>query len=89
MRLLNFGKRMRMRRGTHTGFIGEESALDALADGHLKCVADTSADDRIRHKCIFKDHAYGSGQEFDPCNENDQTADQIQAGHDGNDLFRH
>ena len=32
VRLIDIGKGMCVRCGTHTGFVGEKSALDALAD---------------------------------------------------------
>ena len=89
MGLFDLCQRMCVRSGTHTGFVGKQSALDTLADGHFEGIPDTAADDRIRHEGIFKDHADRGGQEPDPDKKNHKTADQIQACHDRYDFFRH
>ena len=73
---------------THTGLIGEQAALDALADGGLQGVAQAAADDGVGEEGILEDHADGLRQIGQAQDEQDQPADQIQNGHDGHELFR-
>ena len=88
VRALDVGQRMRVRRGAHTGLVREQAALGALADSRLECVADAAADDGLRHEGVLEDHAEGLRHVADAGKEHDQTADQIQAGHDRHDLLR-
>ena len=62
----------------HTGLIGKQAALDALADGGLQGVAQAAADDGVGEEGILEDHAEGLRQIGQAQDEQDQPADQIQ-----------
>ena len=83
------GLRVGVGRGTHTGLIGEQAALGALADSGLDGVAEATADDGLRLERILEDHAEGGGDVLDAGDEDRQTAQQEDTGHDGNELLRH
>ena len=89
VRGLDVGLRVGVRGGAHTGFIGEQAAFYALTDGGFQRVADAAADERVGDKGIFEDHADGLGDVADACDEDDESADEVQCRHDGDDLLRH
>ena len=72
----------------HTGFIGEQAALYALADRLLNRIAEAAADDSGRIEGILENEAEGFGDILDAAYENDKSADNIDDSHDGDYLFR-
>ena len=80
---------MSMRCGTHTSLIGEQAALGTLTDGSLESVAEAAADDGLRLEGVPEDHTEGGGDVLDAGRQDHQTAQQEDAGHDGDDLLRH
>ena len=76
-------------RGAHTGLIGEQAALCALADGRLDGIAEAAADNGLRLERILEDHGNGSGDIGDTGHQHYQTAQQENAGHDRDDLLGH
>ena len=80
-------KCMCMRGGTHTCFVGEETALCTLADRGLECVADAAADDCLRNERVLEDHAERCGEILDAADDEDQTAEEVETCHEGHDLF--
>ena len=74
--LFDVGQRVGVRRGAHTGLIGEQAALSALGDGDLQRRAEAAADDGLRGKGIPEDHAEGRGDVLDAGDEDDQAAGQ-------------
>ena len=87
MGVLDIGHGVGMRGGAHTGLIGEQAALDALADGLLQREADAAADDGVGHECILEDHADGLRDVLDAGDQHDQAADEVQTCHDGHQLL--
>ena len=85
--ILDVGLRVGVRRGAHTGLIGEQAALGALGDRGLEGVADTAADDGLGLEGILEDHAEGGGDVFDAGAEDHQTAQQEDTGHNGDQLL--
>ena len=73
--------------GAHTGFIGEQAALGALADGGFQGIADAAADDGAGVKGILEDHAEGLGNVPDADCQNHQRTQQEDSGHNGHQLF--
>ena len=60
--------------GAHTGLIGEQAALGALADGDLQCGTQAAADDGVGGKGIAEDHAKGGRQVLDAHHQHHQAA---------------
>ena len=87
MRILNVSLRMRMRGGTHTGFVGEQAALCALGYGLLYGYAERTADDGLGLKRIPEDHAESFGNLGDIGEEYNKTAKEIERSHNGDELF--
>ena len=54
VRLLHVCHSVCVRSRAHTGFVGEQAALDALADSGLERVAEAAADDCIRLERVPK-----------------------------------
>ena len=72
---------------THTSLIGEQAALCTLRNGGLDGIAEAAADDGLRSEGILEDHAEGRGDILDTRDENDETAEQEDRSHDGDDLL--
>ena len=72
----------------HTGLVGEQTTLGALRDGLLDGVAESAAHDGLRLKGVLEDHAEGGGDVPDAEDQDDQTAQQEDCRHNGDDLFR-
>ena len=87
VRALDVRERVGVGGRTHTGLIGEQAALCTLRNGGLDGIAEAAADDGLRSEGILEDHADGSGDILDARDENDETAEQEDRGHDGNDLL--
>ena len=87
VRALDVRERMGVGGRTHTGLIGEQAALCTLRNGGLDGIAEATADDGLRSEGILEDHAEGRGDILDARDENDETAEQEDRGHDGNDLL--
>ena len=88
VRVLNVGKRMRMRSGAHTRLIGKQPALDPLADRRFQRIADRAAEDCRGIECILKNEAEGLRQVFCANDQHGKAAEQIQNRHDGHDFLR-
>ena len=88
MGLGHIGHGVGMGGGAHTGLIGEQAPLDALADGGLQGIADAAADDGVGHESVLEDHTEGLRQVLDPADQQHQAAQQVQHRHDGHHLFR-
>ena len=76
-------------RGAHTGLIGEQATLGALADGGLEGIAETAAEDGLGLEGVLEDHGKGGGNVLDAADQNGKAAQQEDTGHDGDDLLRH
>ena len=76
-----------MRSRAHTGFVGEQAALDALADSGLERVAEAAADDCIRLERVLEDHAEGLGNEPDAHDEDGKASENVEHRHDGDELL--
>ena len=87
--ILDVGLRVGVRRGAHTGLIGEQAALRALGERDLQRRAEAAADDGLRSEGIPEDHAEGRGDVLDAGDEDDQSAGQENSRHDGHDLLGH
>ena len=72
----------------HTGLVGEQTTLGALRDGLLDGVAERTAHDGLRLKGVLEDHAEGGGDVPDAEDQDDQTAQQEDCRHNGDDFFR-
>ena len=72
---------------THTGLVGEQTALGTLRDSSLDSSTEATADDGLRHEGILEDHAEGSGEILDTGDQHDQAAQQEDTGHDGDELL--
>ena len=79
--------RVCVRGRAHTGFIGEQAALCALADRLLDRKADRAADDGVGLEGVFEDHAEGFRNVFRADYQHDDAADEVQRRHDGYQLF--
>ncbi len=80
---------MCVRRGAHTGLIGEEAALDALADGGLEGITNAAADEGVGLEGVAEDHADGLGELLRLADENNKAADQIENRHYRDKFLRH
>jgi len=85
--VLHVGLSVSVGSGTHTGLIGEQAALGALADGGLDAGAEGTAQNGLRLEGVLEDHAEGGGDVLDAGHENHQTAEEEETGHDGDDLL--
>ena len=72
----------------HTGLVGEQTTLGALRDGLLDGVAERTTHDGLRLKGVLEDHAEGGGDVPDAEDQDDQTAQQEDCRHNGDDFFR-
>ena len=88
MRAVNIRKGVGVRGGTHTGLVGEQAALGTLGDGDLEGCAHAAADDGLGLESVLEDHAEGRGDVLDAHDQNDQTAEQEDGRHDGDELLR-
>ena len=88
MGVLHVGQCMGMGGRAHTGLVGKEAPLGALADSDLQRGAQTAADDGVGCKRIAEDHAEGSGQVLDAHHQHHQAAQQEHSGHNGHQLLR-
>ena len=57
--------------------------------GNFERCTQRAADDGLRLERIFKNHTKGGGKIFDSHNEKRKSANQENAGHNGNQFFRH
>ena len=87
MGILDVGQRMGMGGGAHTGFVGEQAALCALRNCNFNGCTKATADNGLGLECILEDHCEGGGNVLDPHNQNEQTAQQEQCRHNGDDLL--
>ena len=80
---------MGVRRGTHTGFVGEQAAGHTVADGFLDTGTDDAAGGGRRIEGAHKDHLEGGDDLVGIAEDHEQAADDIQQGHEGHHLFGH
>ena len=88
VRILHVSLSVGMGGGAHTGLVGEQTTLGALRDGLLDGVAERTAHDGLRLKGVLEDHAEGGGDIPDAEDQDDQTAQQEDCRHNGDDFFR-
>ena len=88
VRILHVSLSVGMGGGAHTGLVGEQTTLGALRDGLLDGVAERTAHDGLRLKGVLEDHAEGGGDIPDAEDQDDQTAQQKDCRHNGDDFFR-
>ena len=88
MRSLDIGLRVRVGRGAHACFIGEEAALGALGNGGLECHTEAAAYDSLGLEGVTEDHGEGCRYIVDAHYEDDQAACQKYRCHDRDDFFR-
>ena len=88
VRILHVGLSVGMGGRAHTGLVGEQTTLGALRDGLLDGVAERTAHDGLRLKGVLEDHAEGGGDVPDAEDQDDQTAQQEDCRHNGDDFFR-
>ena len=73
--------------GAHTGLVGEQAALGALADGGLDGIAEGAADDGLGLEGILEDEGKGSGDILDAHHQDTHSAHQEDDGHHGHHLL--
>ena len=76
-----------MGRGAHARLIGEESALDSLADCGLQRISQPAADKRFGVECIFEDARECLGDVLDAACQDDEPADDVQKCHERHHLL--
>ena len=86
MRVLHIGQRMRVRGRAHARLVGEQAALGALRQRGDDAEGD-AADRRLRVKGALEDKSERIDHMRAVRHEHRDTADQIDDGHDGNQLL--
>ena len=87
MGIFNVSQCVCVRGRTHTCFVREQTALCTLCHGLGNGSAECTTDESLGCERILEDHAEGGGNALDVDTENEQTADDVDQRHDGNDLF--
>ena len=85
--MLNLRLRVSVRRGAHTGFVREESARDAVADGFLHRDADDTAGGGRRVEGALDYHLEGRDYHAGVRGEDVEAAEDVAHGHDRDELL--
>ena len=86
MRGFDVGEGVSVRGGAHAGLVGEQAALGTLGDGGDDAEGH-AADLGLRVEGALEDEAEGRGHLAGMGDEDSQTADDVDDGHEGNDLL--
>ena len=76
-----------VRSRAHTGFVGEQAALNALGDCLFDGKADRAADDCGGVERALEDEREGLGNILNAADNNNKSAEYIQDRHDGHELL--
>ena len=82
------GQRMGVGSGAHTGLVGKEAPLGALAQGDFQRRAEAAAQDGLGLEGVPEDHSHGGGEVLGPDHQHHQPAQDEEGRHDGDDLLR-